>query len=159
MQITLYPFFNRLSHKCDPIKPAPPETKQVLTCFSLGLLIFIMILSHCMRFVLIFIPIIIAALGQLILKIGMNKIGQFSLLKTFTHPTVLLGLVFYGVSLILWLLVLSKEKLSFVYPLVAFSYVVTVFLSKVVLKETVPPLRWTGLIVIIIGILIVAKSS
>ena len=112
-----------------------------------------------MRFVLIFTPIIIAALGQLILKIGMNKVGQFNLIKTFTHPTVLLGLFFYGVSLILWLLVLSKEKLSFVYPLVAFAYVVTVFLSKVVLKETVPPLRWFGLGVIIIGILIVAKSS
>ena len=112
-----------------------------------------------MRFVLIFTPIIIAALGQLILKIGMNKVGQFNLIKTFTHPTILLGLSFYGVSLILWLLVLSKEKLSFVYPLVAFSYVVTVFLSKVILKETVPSLRWLGLGVIIIGILIVAKSS
>jgi len=112
-----------------------------------------------MRFVLIFTPIIIAALGQLILKIGMNKVGQFNLIKTFTNPTVLLGLFFYGVSLILWLLVLSKEKLSFVYPLVAFSYIVTVFLSKVVLKETVPPLRWFGLVFIIIGILIVAKSS
>jgi uncharacterized membrane protein len=112
-----------------------------------------------MRFVLIFTPIIIAALGQLILKIGMNKVGEFNLIKTFTNPTVILGLFFYGVSLILWLLVLSKEKLSFVYPLVAFSYVLTVMLSKFVLKETVPPLRWFGLVFIIIGILVVAKSS
>lgn len=112
-----------------------------------------------MRFVLIFIPIILAALGQLILKIGMNKLGQFNLIKTFTHPTVILGLFFYGLSLILWLLVLSKEKLSFVYPLVAFSYVVTVFLSKIILKEPVPNLRWLGLAVIVIGILIVAKSA
>ena len=112
-----------------------------------------------MRFVLIFTPIIIAALGQLILKIGMNKVGEFNFIKTFTHPTILLGLFFYGVSLILWLLVLSKEKLSFVYPLVAFSYILTVMLSKFVLKETVPPLRWFGLVFIIIGILIVAKSS
>jgi len=112
-----------------------------------------------MRFVLIFTPIIIAALGQLILKIGMNKVGQFNLIKTFTNSTVILGLCFYFGSAILWLMVLSKEKLSFVYPLVAFSYVITVFLSKVVLKETVPPLRWLGLVIIIIGILIVAKSS
>jgi len=112
-----------------------------------------------MRFVLIFIPIILAAIGQLILKIGMNQQNGFNLIKTFTHPTVLLGLVFYGASLILWLLVLSKEKLSFVYPLVAFSYVVTVMMSKFILKETVPPLRWWGLAVIIIGILMIAKSS
>ncbi|MCX6816319.1 MAG: EamA family transporter [Candidatus Beckwithbacteria bacterium] len=112
-----------------------------------------------MRFLLIFTPIILAAIGQLILKIGMNKLGVFNLWKTFTNPTIILGLFFYGASLILWLMVLSKEKLSFVYPLVAFSYVVTVFLSKLILGESVPALRWMGLFVIIIGILIVAKTA
>lgn len=112
-----------------------------------------------MRFVLIFTPIILAAMGQLILKIGMNQLPKFNLIKAFTHPMVLLGLFFYGASLILWLMVLSKEKLSFVYPLVAFSYVVTVILSKVILKEPVPTLRWVGLFVIICGILIIAKTS
>ncbi|MBU1322567.1 EamA family transporter [Patescibacteria group bacterium] len=112
-----------------------------------------------MRFLLIFLPIILAAAGQLILKIGMNKLGQFNLIKTFTHPTVLIGLLFYGASLILWLMVLSKEKLSFVYPLVAFSYVVTVILSKIILKEPIPTLRWVGLFVIIAGILIIAKTA
>lgn len=112
-----------------------------------------------MRFVLIFIPIILAAIGQMILKIGMNKLGGFNLIKTFTNPTVIVGLFFYGASLILWLMVLSKEKLSFVYPLVAFSYVLTVFLSKVILKEPVPTLRWLGLAVIVVGILMIAKSA
>lgn len=112
-----------------------------------------------MRFVLIFIPITLAAIGQLILKIGMDQLGKYNLIKTFTNPIVLVGLLFYGASLILWLLVLSREKLSFVYPLVAFSYVVTVTLSRFVLKEDVPSLRWFGLMVIIIGILLVAKSS
>ncbi|MEK7514039.1 MAG: EamA family transporter [Patescibacteria group bacterium] len=112
-----------------------------------------------MRFVLIFIPIILAAVGQLILKIGMNKVGAFNLWKTFTHPTVLLGLFFYGASLILWLMVLSKEKLSFVYPLVAFSYVVTVLASRFILGEEVPGLRWLGLAFIIAGIMIIAKTA
>src|SRR3989344_2906891 len=111
-----------------------------------------------MRFVLIFTPVIIASLGQLILKSGMNQVGQFELVKTFTNPLVLLGLGFYGLSAVLWLLVLSKESLSFVYPLVAFSYVLTVFLSRTVLHEAVPPLRWLGLIVIVFGILLVARS-
>jgi uncharacterized membrane protein len=112
-----------------------------------------------MRFLLIFVPIILAALGQLILKSGMNKLAGFNLIKTFTSPLVLVGLCFYGASLILWLMVLSREKLSFVYPLVAFSYVVTVILSRLVLHEPVPLLRWLGLAVIVIGILLVAKSA
>ncbi|HKZ35233.1 MAG TPA: EamA family transporter [Patescibacteria group bacterium] len=111
-----------------------------------------------MRFVLIFTPVIIASLGQLILKSGMNQVGQFELVKTFTNPLVLLGLSFYGASAILWLQVLSKEALSFVYPLVAMSYVITIFLSRVVLHEQVPTLRWMGLAVIVLGILLVARS-
>lgn len=112
-----------------------------------------------MRFVLIFTPIILAAIGQLILKTGMNQVGKFELVKSFTNPQVLLGLMFYAASLILWMMVLTKENLSFVYPLVAFSYVVTVTLSRFVLNEPVPGLRWLGLAVIVIGILLVAKSA
>lgn len=111
-----------------------------------------------MRFVLIFTPIIIASLGQIILKTGMNQVGKFSLLKTFTNPLVLLGLFFYASSAVLWLMVLSKEKLSFVYPLVAASYVLTILMAKLILKEPVPTLRWLGLGIIIIGILVVARS-
>lgn len=112
-----------------------------------------------MRFVLIFVPIVLAALGQLILKTGMNQVGKFDLIRSFTNPLVLLGLVFYGASLILWMMVLTRENLSFVYPLVAFSYVVTVTLSRFVLHEPVPSLRWLGLAVIVFGILLIAKSA
>ena len=112
-----------------------------------------------MRFVLIFVPIILAALGQLILKFGMNQVGKFDLVRSFTNPLVILGLAFYGVSLILWMMVLTRENLSFVYPLVAFSYVLTVTLSRLVLHEPVPSLRWLGLAVIVLGILMVAKSA
>ena len=112
-----------------------------------------------MRFVLIFVPIIFAALGQLILKTGMNQVGKFDLVRSFTNPLVLVGLAFYAASLILWMMVLTRENLSFVYPLVAFSYVVTVTLSRFVLHEPVPSLRWLGLAVIVVGILLVAKSA
>jgi uncharacterized membrane protein len=111
-----------------------------------------------MRFVLIFIPIIIASIGQIILKSGMNQVGKFNLIKVFLNPLVLLGLFFYASSSVLWLMVLSKEKLSFVYPLVAASYVLTILMAKIILKEPVPTLRWLGLGIIIIGIMVVAKS-
>lgn len=89
----------------------------------------------------------------------MNRVGDFNLIRSFTDPLVLIGLSFYAASLILWLMVLTKENLSFVYPLVAFSYVVTVVLSRLILHEPVPSLRWLGLAVIVAGILLVAKSA
>lgn len=112
-----------------------------------------------MRFVLIFTPIMIAAASQLILKAGMDQVGEFNLLKSLTNPLVLLGLSGYGVSAVLWMLVLTRESLSFVYPLVAFSYVLTVLMARFILHEPVPVLRWLGLGVIVTGILLVAKSA
>ena len=119
------------------------------------------------RLLFIFIPVTAAAIGQLILKSGMNQVGVISgsegifniFLKIFTNKLVLLGLAFFGANAILWLIVLSREKLSFVYPMVAFAYIVTILLSKFVLHEDIPPLRWAGLAVIIVGILMIAKSS
>lgn len=119
------------------------------------------------RLLFIFIPVTAAAVGQMILKIGMNQVGAVqinsgimqSFVRMFTNPYVIGGLGFFGLNAFLWLIVLSREKLSFAYPMVAFAYVVTILLSKYILHEDVPPLRWAGLAVIIIGILLIAKSS
>lgn len=119
------------------------------------------------RILFILIPVTAAAVGQMILKIGMNQVGELKfsdgifsvLIRIFTNPYVFGGLAFFGVNTILWLVVLSREKLSFAYPMVAFAYIVTVLLSKLVLHEEIPLLRWAGLGVIICGILMIAKSS
>jgi len=119
------------------------------------------------RILLIFIPVTAAAVGQMILKIGMTQVGELKFSdglvnifsRTFTNLYVLGGLAFFGVNAILWLVVLSREKLSFAYPMVAFAYIVTILLSKFILHEDIPLLRWSGLVVIIVGILMIAKSS
>src|SRR3989338_9288528 len=119
------------------------------------------------RILLIFIPVTAAAVGQMILKIGMTQVGELKFSdglvnifsRTFTNLYVLGGLAFFGVNAILWLVVLSREKLSFAYPMVAFAYIVTILLSKFVLHEDIPLLRWSVLAVIIVGILMIAKSS
>lgn len=119
------------------------------------------------RILFIFIPVTAAAVGQMILKIGMNQVGAIRLsdgfvnifTRVFTNLYIVGGLAFFGVNAILWLAVLSREKLSFAYPLVAFAYIVTILLAKFVLHEQVPLLRWAGLGVIVVGILMIAKSS
>lgn len=119
------------------------------------------------RILFIFIPVTAAAVGQMILKIGMGQVGEIkltenlwgSLMRMATNPYVVGGLAFFGINAFLWLVVLSKEKLSFAYPLVAFAYLVTVLLAKYVLHEEIPMLRWAGLATIIVGILMIAKSS
>jgi len=119
------------------------------------------------RVLLIFIPVTAAAVGQMILKIGMTQVGELKFSdgiismfwRTFSNLYVLGGLAFFGVNAMLWLVVLSREKLSFAYPMVAFAYIVTILLAKFVLHENIPALRWAGLATIIVGILMIAKSS
>src|SRR3989338_1472059 len=119
------------------------------------------------RVLLIFIPVTAAAVGQMILKIGMTQVGELKFSdgiismfwRTFSNLYVLGGLAFFGVNAMLWLVVLSREKLSFAYPMVAFAYIVTILLAKFVLHEDIPALRWAGLATIIVGVLMIAKSS
>lgn len=116
-----------------------------------------------LRYCLIFSSIGLAAFGQLVLKVGMAKNGEINLaisplLYALTNPFILGGLFLYGMSLLIWLVVLSREDLSFVYPMVAFSYLLTTILAKFVLKEEVSILRWFGLSLILVGIIFVARS-
>jgi multidrug transporter EmrE-like cation transporter len=54
--------------------------------------------------------------------------------------------------------VLSRVPLSVAYPFVGLSYVAIVAFARIVLGEHVPLLRWAGVVVVAIGIVIVGLS-
>lgn len=115
------------------------------------------------------ISVTLATAGQLLLKSGMEKVGFISgkelsrpmqlavnVLKT---PQVVFGLAVFAASAAMWLVVLSRVPLSFAYPFVGVTYVLTTLFAKFVLHESVPALRWAGLLLIIVGILAVGLTS
>ncbi|MEA2613876.1 MAG: hypothetical protein QOI52_1835 [Chloroflexota bacterium] len=65
----------------------------------------------------------------------------------------------FGISAIVWLFALSRVDLSFAYPFAALGYVIIVLASLTVLHESVPPLRWAGVALIITGIILVARTA
>ncbi len=115
-----------------------------------------------MRFVIIFIPIVIAAVAQIVLKLGLGSLtttpGLVSFfIKSLTNPIVILGLSLYGLGAFLWLVVLSREDVSFAYPLVSFAYILAILLSSVFLKEHITPGRIIGSALIMAGIFVIAR--
>lgn len=118
--------------------------------------------------VMILTSVLIAVGGQLCLKAGMTQAGRLSAaslsnpMETFFKvagvPLVWIGLFLYGLSAIVWLVVLSRVDLSFAYPMVGFSYVVVLFLSAFMLGEQVSLLRWIGAVIICIGIALIART-
>jgi len=74
------------------------------------------------------------------------------------EPYVWIGLAVFGISAVVWLLVLSQASLSFAYPFAALTYVLILLFDMFVLDETVPPLRWGGVGFIAIGIFLISRT-
>jgi drug/metabolite transporter (DMT)-like permease len=118
--------------------------------------------------VLILIAVVIGVVGQVSLKVGMNQVGAIdarslarpmeTLMRVFSTPLVWLGLGCYGVSALLWLVVLSRLDLSYAYLMLASMYVLIPLVSWLFLGERIPPMRWLGMVVVVLGVVIVAKS-
>ena len=76
-----------------------------------------------------------------------------------TQPLVLLGLMLYGCGALAWIAVLRRMDLSYAYPFLALNFVLITLVSRFFLGETVPLMRWAGIGIICVGILVVARSG
>lgn len=102
--------------------------------------------------------------SQVTLKMAMLKMGKFewstayfiNLLKNI--PLAISGITIV-VATLLWFHVLKKYEFSLAYPLVAISYVFGMIAALVVFKEAIPVARWIGVSLIIIGVILVAKTA
>jgi drug/metabolite transporter (DMT)-like permease len=75
-----------------------------------------------------------------------------------TSPWVLGGLSLWVVSTLVWLSVLAKSELSFAYGVGAASYVVVPVLAHLLFRESLPPLRIAGLVLVAVGIACILAS-
>lgn len=116
---------------------------------------------------LIFLDVCLNVAGQLSLKFGMSKIGNFSIsvptlasvfLRAAMNPFVILGLGCYGLAFLVWLIVLAKAEVSFAYPMISLSYVFTAILAWQLLGEHVTVTRMAGILVTCLGVVIIARS-
>lgn len=121
-----------------------------------------------MLIALILVSVTLAAVAQLTLKAGMNRVtdrfGEVSfsgasIRAVAETPLVWLGLVLFGLSAVVWLGVLSRTPLSFAYPFAALTYVFIVLFDLFILHEEIPILRWTGVAFIAVGIFFVSRTG
>ena len=105
--------------------------------------------------------------GQLLLKQGMLRVGRVggldriipTLMTAFTNPFVIGGIVTYGFTTMIWLIILSRVKLSVAYPMISLGYVISIFFAWMLFNESVPKVRAVGAVVICIGLYLVASAS
>ena len=111
---------------------------------------------------------IFGSLGDVLLRKGMKQIGAVSnwrpdaLLATFER-TFRSGPIWLGISSLLlffiaYLLVLSWADYSYVQPASATGYLFVAVLGYLLLGEVVPWMRWIGVLVICLGVLLVGGT-
>ena len=92
--------------------------------------------------------------AQLFYKTGANKL-EFNLLSIISNWPILLGMFLYGIGAILLIIALKGGEVTVLYPIVASSYIWVAFGSGYFFGEIIAPLRWIGIIFIVIGILMI----
>ena len=114
---------------------------------------------------LIALSIMAGVAGQTAIKLGVSQptanadAGVISLITTIlTSPLILAGLLLYGVGALSWIAVLARMDLSYAYPFLALNFVLITLVSVFLLGETVPLMRWVGVLILVAGIVVVARS-
>ena len=105
--------------------------------------------------------------GHVFLKMGMNQVGEIGsrsivdfALSAAGNPFVLLGLAGYVSSVTGYIIVLSKTNLSVAYPiLMSTGYALVVLVSFVFLKEPFGTVKWAGLSLILVGVVLISLKG
>ena len=123
---------------------------------------------HFKTYFLILLVIIFSPLGNVLLSTGMKEVGPMTFhtasqffgvfAQVFTSGTIWLGIASLFVYFISYMLVLSWADYSYVQPATAMGYVIVALLGHFVLHEMVTPLRWIGISLIFLGVLIVGHT-
>lgn len=122
---------------------------------------------NLVSFSLILTGVLLNAAAQLLLKAGTTRIGefQFSLenvvpigLKIITQWPIIGGLACYGISVVVWIMALSRVPVSLAYPMLSIGYIVNAFAAWWLFGESLTAQKLIGIAVIIVGVWLVAKA-
>jgi drug/metabolite transporter (DMT)-like permease len=110
-----------------------------------------------------------AAVGQILVRRGLLQVGPLenyaplALLAYFGHALgnlyVIIGTVLNALFYFLFLASLSWTGVTVALPFTAIEYAFAAFLAVVFLGEHVPPLRWAGIVLVIIGVIFIARGG
>ena len=118
-------------------------------------------------FALILTGVLLNAAAQLLLKAGTNAIGHFEFhlenilpigMKVAFQPFILGGMACYAVSLVIWIMALSRVPVSLAYPMLSIGYVVNAAVAYYWLGEDISLQKLLGIGCIIIGVVLVARA-
>jgi len=120
-----------------------------------------------LTFSLLLAGVLLNAGAQLLLKAGTNRIGEFAFsmdnlvpigTRIASSPPILAGLACYVVSVVVWILALSRVPVSVAYPMLSIGYIVNALAAWWLFGESLGMQKLLGIGFIVIGVFLVARS-
>lgn len=118
-----------------------------------------------MTIVLILTSVLLNCFAQLLIRKGMLQLGEVAPLamlhnlgSLITNIWLWLAMICYGISILLWMSVLSKAEVSFAYPFLSIGYVVSAILGYFLFAESLSFIRIIGILVICLGVILISRS-
>jgi uncharacterized membrane protein len=118
---------------------------------------------------ILLIGLVFESIGVVCLKKGMDRIGEVKQVSAAeivrvvkagaTNPQILLGLLFETLFFVVLLVLMAKSEISFLWPLTGLSFVFATFAAILFLGERVSAVRWTGVVLIVIGAVFISYSE
>ena len=117
-------------------------------------------------FSLVLTGVLLNAAAQLLLKAGTNRIGAFEFSfanivpigsQVATSPFIFGGLCCYAVSVVVWILALSRVPVSVAYPMLSIGYVVNAVAAWFLFGESITAQKLVGIGFIIVGVYLVSR--
>lgn len=117
---------------------------------------------------LILLSVTLSAVAQVILKYGMAALatreamaagGIHAFTTILTNLYVIGGLALYGLGMVFWLGVLSRVDVSQAYPFVGLGFLLTMAFGILLLGEPFSVGRAAGTLMVLAGVLLVARSN
>lgn len=120
-----------------------------------------------LTFGLVITGVLLNAAAQFALKASVRDVGAIALsassalpmaLRLGAEPWLWLGLGCYGVSVIVWILALSRVEVSIAYPMLSIGYVVNALAAWAWLGESMNPAKVLGIGIIVLGVFVLARA-
>jgi len=117
---------------------------------------------------LVLIAAVIGGTGHVLLAKGMKTVGDLTeapserlggmVARALSNRWLLLGVVLQATFFAMYLTLLSRAEVSQVLPMTAVDYIVVALLAYALLGEAVTPARWMGILLIVAGVFMVART-
>ncbi len=114
----------------------------------------------------ILLSVLLNASAMIFLKTGARQLGELSftegwlesIVRIALQPYIWVGVTCYGISLVIWVFVISREPVSAAYPITALVYIFNALGAAYFFGEVLRPGQWLGMAFILFGVFCIAKA-